>query len=126
MTESSQRLTPEPPSTEAEFPNGSAADGKVYQMANPANPLQQLVIMSMETYVKQGTLIQSLRQVALNQDKRIKELLGENKVLTEMAANIRTRLENLRAVRRAEKRPEVVAELAATGVEIISTPTRGE
>lgn len=125
MTESSPRLTPVPPSTEAEFPNGSAADGKVYQMANPANPLQQLVIMSMETYIKQGTLIQSLRQVAQAQDKRVKELLGENKVLTQLAADTRKRLENLRAVRRAEKRPEVMAELAAIGVEIVSTP-KGE
>lgn len=122
MSESSQRLTPEPPKTEAEFPNGSAADGKVYQMANPANPLQQLVIMSMETYIKQGTLIQSLRQVAQAQDKRIKDVLAENKVLTEMIASTRTRLENLRAVRRAEKRPEVEAQLKAAGVEFISPP----
>lgn len=113
MTESSQRLTPTPPSTQAEFPNGNAEDGKVYQMANPANPLQQLVIMSMETYIKQGTLMQSLRQVAANQDKRIKELLGENKVLAQMISDTRTRLENLRAVRRAEKRPEVEAQIAS-------------
>lgn len=123
MTESSQRLTPAPPSTQAEFPNGNAQDGRVYQMANPANPLQQLVIMSMETYVKQGTLMQSLRSVGAAQDKRIKDLLAESKVLTEMLANTRTRLENLRAVRRAEKRPEVEAELKALGVEIVSTPT---
>lgn len=126
MNESSQRLTPEAPKTEAEFPNGSAADGKVYQMANPANPLQQLVIMSMETYVKQGTLLQSLRQVAQSQDKRIKELLAENKVLTEMIASTRTRLENLRAVRRAEKRPEVVDELAAQGLTVSFNTNRRE
>lgn len=126
MTESSQRLTPQPPSTQAEFPNGNALDDRVYQMANPANPLQQLVIMSMETYVKQGTLIQSLRQMARNQDNRIKELLGENKVLVDMNARTQTKLDNLRAVRRAEKRPEVEAQLAAQGLSIVQSPTSGD
>lgn len=107
MTESLPRLTPQPPDTPAEFPNGNASDDKVYQMANPANPLQQLAIMSMEGYVKMGTILQSLRAVAREQDKKIKELIAENKVLVELEAKTRSRLENLRAVRKAEKRPEI-------------------
>ena len=68
---------PIPPVTEREFPNGNAIDGKAYQMANPANPLQQLVIMSMESYMKQGTIVQGLRSVAASQDRRVKELLNQ-------------------------------------------------
>jgi hypothetical protein len=80
-------------------------------MANPANPLQQLVIMSMESYMQQGTLIQSLRAVAANQDKRIKELLNQIAVCQSQLRDAQERLENLRAVRRSEKRPEVEAML---------------
>jgi hypothetical protein len=102
---------PKPPATEREFPNGNAIDGRAYQMANPANPLQQLVIMSMESYMQQGTLIQSLRSVAANQDKRIKELLNQIAVCQSQLRDAQERLENLREVRRAEKRPEVEAML---------------
>ena len=102
---------PTPPTTPNEFPNGNAIDERVYQMANPANPLQQLAIMSMETYMKTGTLIQGLRQVASQQDRRIKELLNTVTITQMQLKDSVDRLEALRDVRRAEKRPEVEAQL---------------
>jgi lipopolysaccharide biosynthesis regulator YciM len=98
---------PKPPATEAEFPNGNMVDDKVYQMANPANPLQQMAMMSMETFMKSGTLIQSLRNVAKSQDKRLKELLNQLSVCQSQLKDAQERLENLRKVRKAEKRGEV-------------------
>jgi uncharacterized lipoprotein YddW (UPF0748 family) len=97
------------PETPNEFPNGNAKIDIVYQLANPANPLQQLAVMSMDTYMKTGTLIESQRQMMRKQDDRIKELLALNQILAAEAADARSRLENLRAVRKAEKRPEVEA-----------------
>ena len=106
---------PTPPATEKEFPNGNCIDGRVYQMANPANPLQQLVIMSMETYMKNGTLIQSLRSVAKNQDRRLKEVLNQLAACQSQLGQTQERLDNLRKTRRSEKRPEVEATMDLPG-----------
>ncbi|HEY5214049.1 MAG TPA: hypothetical protein VIJ38_13615 [Acidobacteriaceae bacterium] len=105
---------PKPPPTQAEFPNGNAKDDKVYQMANPAAPLQQLAIMSMEGYMRYGTLLQSMRQVGTIQDKRIHELLNQLSVCQDQLRDAQERLENLRNVRRKEMRPRVEAGLAAS------------
>ena|SRR5665213_2543696 len=105
---------PKPPPTPNEFPNGNAQDDKVYQMANPAAPLQQLAIMSMEGYMRYGTLLQSMRQVATSQDKRIHELLNQLSVCQDQLRDAQERLENLRNVRRKEMRPRVEAGLAAS------------
>jgi chromosome segregation ATPase len=83
-------------------------------MANPASPLQQIVITSMETYMQTGTLIQSLRQTAQNQDRRLKELLNQLSVCQDQLRDAQERLDNLRDTRRREKRPEVVAGLSAS------------
>lgn len=104
---------PKPPSTPNEFPNGNCQDNKYYQMANPASPLQQIVVTSMETYMQTGTLIQSLRQVAQSQDKRIHELLNQLAVAHSQMKDGQERLDNLRDTRRREKRPEVTSQLAA-------------
>jgi hypothetical protein len=104
---------PKPPSTPAEFPNGNAKDGNCYQMANPASPLQQLVIQSMETYMQTGTMIQGLRSVAKSQDKRIHELLNQLGVCQDQLREAQDRLDNLRDTRRREKRPEIESQLAA-------------
>lgn len=111
MTASSLMSQPTPPATASEFPNGNARDGVAYQMANPANPLQQLVIQSMESYMQTGTLIQTLRNVAKDQDKRITELLNTVAVTQMQLKETVERLQNLRNARRAEKRPEVEAQL---------------
>lgn len=111
MTGQSLMSQPTPPPTPNEFPNGNAKDGVAYQMANPANPLQQLVIVSMESYMQTGTMIQTLRNVAKDQDKRIVELLNTVTVTQMQLKETMERLQNLRKARRAEKRPEVEAQL---------------
>jgi hypothetical protein len=99
------------PQTKSEFPNGDTVRGKVYQLANPLNSFQQIAVMGIDTYTDTGTLIQSLRGVCSDQDKRIKELLEENKVLNARLAEALNRLDNLRAVRRSELRPEIEQQL---------------
>ena len=99
------------PQVKPEFPNGDCVKGRVYQLANPVNAFQQVVVMSLETYIDTGTLIQSLRGVARDQDKRIKELLAGEQVWAARVAEIQNRLDNLRAVRRSELRPEIEQQL---------------
>lgn len=99
------------PQSKAEFPNGDCVKGRVYQLANPCNAFQQIVVMGLDTYTDTGTLIQSLRGVARDQDKRIKELLDEVTTWKTRFDQTLNRLDNLRAVRRSEMRPEVEAQL---------------
>jgi hypothetical protein len=108
MDEPSRVSTPQ---VKAEFPNGDCVKGRVYQLANPMNAFQQVVVMSLDTYVDTGTLIQSLRGVATEQDKRIKELLQGEQVWASRVADLQNRLDNLRAVRRSEMRPEIEQQL---------------
>jgi hypothetical protein len=100
-----------PPQTPNEFPQGNTVKGKVYQLANPASPLQQICVMGMDTYMETGTLIasqqQMLAQMLAKQDARIKELLADEQVWSARVAEVTNKLENLRAVRRSEMRPEV-------------------
>lgn len=72
--------------------------GKTYDTTGPNN--EPCVIMLKETWTNLGTYIESQRQIMANQDKRLKDVLATNE-------EISRRLENLRAVRREEKRPEV-------------------
>jgi hypothetical protein len=53
--------------------------------------------------------MQSLRQAVSHLSRKLKEAEISEKVLLARLADRETRLENLRAVRRAEKRPEVEA-----------------
>ena len=72
--------------------------GKTYDTTGPNG--EPCVIMLKETWTNFGTYVESQRQVLANQDRRLKEVL-------EINTEISRRLENLRAVRREEKRPEV-------------------
>lgn len=72
--------------------------GKTYDTTGPND--EPCVIMLKETWVNLGTYIESQRQIMANQDRRLKEVI-------EINTEISRRLENLRAVRREEKRPEV-------------------
>jgi hypothetical protein len=87
--------------------------GTVYDSTGPNG--EKIVIMTHETWTDFGTYLESLRNIARKQDTQLKEVKAENKVLVAQAADARTRLENLRAVRRAEKRPEIEA--------LMETPT---
>lgn len=81
-------------------PTPSLELGKVYDSTGPSN--EQIVIMLKETWVNLGTFIESQKR----QLKNLADLLKEGGQLNEQLS---TRLENLRAVRRAEKRPEIEA-----------------
>ena len=92
-----------------DFPSGPCIKGKVYVMDTSVE--QRIIVMSEESWGDFGTMLQSLREIAKNQDKRIKELLAEAGGRERVLADTMQRLDNLRAVRRAEKRPEVEADM---------------
>ncbi len=96
-----------------EFPNGPCIKGKVYVMDTPFE--QRIIVMSEESWGDFGTMLQSLREIAKNQDNRIKELLAEAGARERILADTMSRLEALREVRRAEKRPEIEAQLNLKG-----------
>ena len=98
-----------PVEIQKEFPNGPCIQGKVYVMDTEHQ--QRIIIMSEESWGDFGTILQSLRQVAKNQNELITKLNVEASVRERMLVDAQTRLDNLRAVRRAEKRAEVEAEL---------------
>lgn len=81
--------------------------GQVYDSIGPN--AEKIVVMTHETWTDFGTYLESLRSIARRQDVNLKEVKAENAVLVKIAADDRTRLDNLRAVRRAEKRPEIEA-----------------
>lgn len=87
--------------------------GQVYDSTGPN--AEKIVVMTHETWTDFGTYLESLRSIARKQDTNLKEVKAENAVLVKLAADDRTRLDNLRAVRRAEKRPEIEA--------LMETPT---
>jgi len=109
-----------PVEIQPDFPYGAPIKGKVYAMDHTyqIGPLEggdrhtvRIIVMSEESWGDFGTMLQSLREVAKNQDKRIKELLAEAGGRERVLADTMQRLDNLRAVRRAEKRPEVEADM---------------
>ncbi len=77
--------------------------GKVYDTSGPDNEL--CVIMLKETWVNLGTYIESQRKIMASQDKTLKDTIAAN-------TDLSTRLGNLRAIRREEKRPEIEKELS--------------
>lgn len=87
--------------------------GNVYSSKGPSG--EDVVIMLLDTWTDFGTNLESLRAIARKQDTNLKEVKAENTMLAKLAADDRMRLENLRAVRRAEKRSEIEA--------LLSTPT---
>lgn len=112
MTES---LDPSPtethPAAPADMP--PIERGKVYESLGPRG--EKLVLMTDETWVDMGTNIESIRQFARNRDRLLNEEKGNSASLEIQLADARRRLENLRAIRRAEKRPEVEKAFNMTG-----------
>ena len=90
-----------------EQPVSTLERGKVYDSLGPNG--EKISIMLYETWVDFGTNYETLRAIAKKQDQNLREVKAENTMLAKIAADDRTRLENLRAVRRAEKRPEIEA-----------------
>ncbi len=98
-----------PVEVQKEWPNGPAIKGKVYVMDTPFT--QRVIIMSEDSWGDFGTNLTSLRNIAAAQDKRIKELLAESGARERVLADTMSRLDALRAVRRAEKRIDIEADM---------------
>jgi len=97
-----------PVDVQKEWPNGPAIKGKVYVMDTPFE--QRVIIMAEDSWHDFSTSRESLRNIAAAQDKRIKELLAESGARERVLADTMSRLDALRAVRRAEKRVDVEAD----------------
>jgi hypothetical protein len=87
----------------AAWPTTRAERGKYYSMPDPIHAGDQLVVMSHTTWVDFGTMLEVSRRAGVEMDKRVKELIGENKVLTAQAANYKDKLEAIQDIRRKEK-----------------------
>lgn len=86
--------------------------GKVYESVGPNG--EKVNIMTEETWTDFGTNMQSLRQAVSHLSKKVKENEIGEKILLARLTDVQNRLENLRAIRREEKRPEVEAALGIT------------
>ena len=101
MTEAQQSSAPDA----ADFPHVAPQRGRYY--VTDDNFGGQMVICSHDTWVDFGTTLESLRQMAAAQDKRIKELLAQVAAAGLASQESERRLENLREVRRNEKRADI-------------------
>lgn len=89
-----------------EFPNGPCRKGRVYVMDD-----KDVVVMSKETWLNHGTSFETLRVIARKQTKKVMELTSQLAVEQLRLKDVTDRLENLRAVRRAEKRVDLEKEM---------------
>lgn len=103
----------QPVEIQPEWPTGPCIKNKVYVMDTPHD--QRIIVMSEESWGEFGTLLQTLREVAKNQNQRILELVAESRASAVLLADAKERLEALRDVRRKEMRPEVEAQFNLKG-----------
>jgi hypothetical protein len=80
--------------------------GEYYDSLGPAG--ERIVMMTRETWLDYGTLVEKQRTTMADQNNRINELLEECRSIT-------TSLNNLRDVRRSEKRPDIEGGLILPG-----------
>ena len=118
--------TERPAETSAdEWPAARCKRGKTYLGGTPyqnedGSP-HMIVIMDERDWNDFGTRLEALRQVAIAQDSRIKELLAEIAQRDLQVADAKDRLNALRDVRRAEKRRDIEGELIVLGDSRFST-----
>lgn len=91
--------------------------GKVYESLGPRQ--EKIMLMTEETWTDFGTNMASLRQALSHMTRKLKEAETDKEVAMRRLTDVTTRLENLRAIRREEKRPEVEAMFD------FNTPTKG-
>lgn len=99
---------------EPEFPNGKTIKGKVYVMDSHG---ERIIIMSEESWGEFGTRQETMRRLLKAQDDKIKTMVAENAARDRVNADLLSRLDALRAIRRAEKRIDVEADM--------NLPTKG-
>lgn len=105
--------------SETEFPNGKATLGKVYVMdtsyKNEDDSPHRIIVMSEQSWGQFGTTMESMRQIMLSQDKRVRELIADVAARDIRVADTLSRLDALRDARRAEKRAEIEGDLITPG-----------
>jgi len=96
------------------WPNAQPEDMQAYGFDCP-NTGAKMVALTVHTWTVMGTHTEALRRTAKSQDARIKELLGELAVAQHAAVDAEQRLNNVREVRRREKRAELEQGLITPG-----------
>lgn len=89
------------------IPVAALQRGQAYDTTGPND--EPCILMTKDTWVDFGTYVQSIKNVAGKQDSRIKEQNASEKILLARLTDLQARMDNLRAIRRAEKRPEIEA-----------------
>jgi hypothetical protein len=116
---------PSPPSRLGEWPNSRAQRGKFYGVNDPVFQMDQLCVMTMDTWTDVGTLIKKNEEVMRLQNGRIIELKAANDALAAQLRDANERLKNLRRVRRKELRADLEKlepELAAADTAVPGAP----
>jgi hypothetical protein len=117
---SSQPVKQAPVEVEVDFPYGAPIKGKVYVMDHNyrtgsleegTDHTVRIIVMSEESWGDFGTKMETARQILKAQDQKIKTMIAEGNARDRVNADLLSRLDALRAIRRAEKRPEVEADL---------------
>ena len=115
MTEQEQQ--PSPKSEKVQFSFATMKDGEVYGIQDGE---LDFVVQLKSTWLKVGTYIQSLRNIAKNQDRRIKELLAQNEELNKTNTDLADRLDALRTNHRKLVAARVEQQMADLGY--LTTP----
>jgi hypothetical protein len=102
-----------PVEVQPDFPVGAPIKGKVYVMDHTYAPDQKcrIIVMSEDSWGDFGTKFEMARRVLKAQDDKIKTMIAEGNARERVNADLLSRLDALRAIRRAEKRPEIEADL---------------
>lgn len=88
----------------AAWPTTRAERGKYYYLPDPVHAGDNLVVMSYDTWADFGTRLEILRRGGVEADKKVQELVGENKILATQAAGFKDKLEAVQDARRKEKK----------------------
>lgn len=108
----------------SQWPTARAARGRFYGVEDPAHKGDNLCVMSMETWVDFGTLVEKQNRVMAMQAKKISELMAMNGALVVQVNDANARLGALRDVRRAEKRHELEGDLILPGSQFFKPTPR--
>lgn len=111
-----------PPQSEApsqparNWPDVPARPGEYYALEDPIHKDSgPLVVMLMESFTAVGTELQAYKQVARQQDTQLRELKADYAALKTSHEKNLEALNNLREVRRREKRAEIEKEIIMPG-----------
>lgn len=89
------------------WPQIPCADGCVYGAEDPRHPGCHIAVMSIQTWLNYGQQTEQYRRIAKQQDAQLREVKADLAVMTQRCTDAETRLNNLREVRRTEKRAEL-------------------